>query len=468
VYQDFEDAQDTLNQESLISYPKVLTDNLEQLRKNTPYAERQTLNQMSQRAQELYRIFEILEANRLSNTYPDMDIKTYNLQDLTEMAQSRNLNLNEVTPLLDEDSPIPLMQKFRDLICEVPETEGEPPPGESMQQAIDGESGEGEESEEGEGEDPGLDEAAEARKKRPGRQVERHKGRIEKYEGGGDAEDESNHGVRLLTPKKVINIPTDAHINNVIQEQIQSGARRINFRTGNVSHKTWRLNHGDTRVFSRNRTVPSKAVILIDMSGSTGCYCARCRGHYMSSEAASKDTVNTWIESYAGRAQMARYMIEKICPDVESYGFTSGSRYNWIVQMTPGLAPSCTHRLYEEIEKASGGDSAGGNVDCSALMWLEHKLLSMGGTPACIVMTDGQPSGAGGTHCDTTAHTKYRAHRLLEQGLTYAHLDMAHATPSRLYPAELNYSIATNDVTTFVDTVKEAAQYVNSVTGGNR
>ena len=192
--------------------------------------------------------------------------------------------------------------------------------------------------------------------------------------------------------------------------------------TGRPTHKAWRLEYGETRVFARPPKNKGKVVCLVDLSGSMGCWCEKCN---------SIDVTNSgWL------AWQTVAVLSTKFPDMEVFGFVGSSRKNYIIPVPSKQQPMCRHKIWEPTEGCHG------NPDCAALLWLEEYLGLSSSNASAIIISDGMPNGPSPVRCNEISHTREIAHRLNDAGVSYASV-LVRTSNSDLYP---------NEITAYVNT----------------
>ena len=176
-----------------------------------------------------------------------------------------------------------------------------------------------------------------------------------------------------------------------IESQARSNERKKT-NLGQPTHKVWQINQGKMRVFEKPEKRRGKVLVMVDLSGSMGCWCE----HHKHRDRSGYIAFQT-VKAITSRA------------DAEVYGFCCTER-DYIVPLRNGYQPLC--------RKETQGIPSG-NPDCAALMWMGEKLKGLGRDALAIFISDGQPAASCG---DTVAHTKAEARNLRAQGLEFANI----------------------------------------------
>jgi len=187
--------------------------------------------------------------------------------------------------------------------------------------------------------------------------------------------------------------------------------------TGRPTHKAWRLEYGETRVFAKPHKSRGKVVCLVDLSGSMGCWCEGCNSD-------GSRTNSGWLAWQTVAVLSTRF------PDMEVFGFVANDRKNYIVPIPSKQQPMCRYKIWDSIKNING------NPDCAALLWLEEYLGLSSSNASAIIISDGMPNGPSPVRCNEIEHTREIAHRLKDTGVSYASV-LVRTSDSDLYPNEI-------------------------------
>ena len=187
--------------------------------------------------------------------------------------------------------------------------------------------------------------------------------------------------------------------------------------TGRPTHKAWRLEYGETRVFAKPPKNRGKVVCLVDLSGSMGCWCEGCNSGRI-------HTNSGWLAWQTVAVLSTRF------PDMEVFGFVASPSRNYIVPIPAKQQPMCRYKIWEGLVNVDG------NPDCAALLWLEEYLGLSSSNSSAIIISDGMPNGPSPVRCNEVSHTREIAHRLKDAGVSYASV-LVRTSNSDLYPNEI-------------------------------
>ena len=204
-------------------------------------------------------------------------------------------------------------------------------------------------------------------------------------------------------------------------ENAEGRLSRRSRHTGLPTRKAWRLGYGDTRVFAKPPKNKGKVVCLVDLSGSMGCWCEACGNE-------SSGGSSGWL------AWQTVSVLSNRFPDMEVFGFIGSNTRNYIIPVPSRQQPLCRDKLWPALGPRS--ESMAGNPDCAAVLWLEGYIGLSSSNAAAIIISDGMPSGPSPVRCDEVAHTREIAHRLHDEGLSYASV-LVRTHDSDLYPSEI-------------------------------
>ncbi len=193
-------------------------------------------------------------------------------------------------------------------------------------------------------------------------------------------------------------------------------------RTGQPSHKAWQLAHGNTKVFTHPPKKRGKLVCLVDLSGSMGCWCQKCKS--ARSEIHGRHVQNGYVAFQVVGALSTQH------PDIEVFGFCHDDSENYITPFQPGMQPICRR----------SGEVPSENPDCAALMWLERYVSGQDTT--AIIISDGQPVYPAGGCSRPSDHLKKVASRMANSGTKFASV-LINTPNDSLYPAVISANVNT-------------------------
>lgn len=184
--------------------------------------------------------------------------------------------------------------------------------------------------------------------------------------------------------------------------------------------KIWRTAIGDINIFSKHPSHVGKIVILVDLSTSMECRCN------------VSDPLVYPIASGMIARQVVGLLTQRFS-NAAVFGFCSSSDTNFIVPITPRFFPLCSiHGDLSFTTLIPGG----GNLDCSALLWLEQYFWGIDNDVQVIIVSDGNPAGPFPAECDSFKHTRMIAQRLYKKGVRYASV-LINNQEQLLYPSDI-------------------------------
>jgi len=173
--------------------------------------------------------------------------------------------------------------------------------------------------------------------------------------------------------------------------------------TGDPTHKIWQMSYGNMKVWRGQPPRPGKVAVLIDMSGSMGCWCGVC------SNSTSARRVK---DSYEYRptsgviAMQAAAVISESNSDVTVAGYAG---QNQIIRIEPGMQPICRSMVH--IPSAT--------PTCVGLEWMRYQVRGSADGATIVLITDGSPSACSGGRIPAD-HTKQMAQQLHDSGVRFA------------------------------------------------
>ena len=187
-------------------------------------------------------------------------------------------------------------------------------------------------------------------------------------------------------------------------------------RTGTPTTKVWQMGLGNTRVFRSPPPQRGKVAMLLDMSGSMGCWCSGCNRQR--------------------RYQTDGYMMMQVAgvlAECNDEALVAGyCDQQTIVPLTGGQQPICKY--------ASG--LGGGTPTCVGLDWMRSMLGTEADGALAVLITDGSPSSCSGGHYPAS-HTKQLANEMYQSGMRFAVVLVG--TPetgaAELYPAAITATV---------------------------
>ena len=220
----------------------------------------------------------------------------------------------------------------------------------------------------------------------------------------GDAEFDREHTAEVLvipgTP-----IQVSDHTQLAIQQYLGSRAMDAQLlRRGSLARNhAWKLNQGSLRVFQRPPKTRGQVSILVDMSGSMGCWCPICQEN------------ETAYTSGAFLAWQVVGALSQLHPTAEIYGFTSirSNRRATIMPLTAGNQPGvCGGKGIPDVVS----HLMGGTPTCTAMLWFKEHLSSRPADTTAIIVTDGGPDPCGNGR---VSHVEAIGRQMLDSGVKF-------------------------------------------------
>ena len=181
----------------------------------------------------------------------------------------------------------------------------------------------------------------------------------------------------------------------------------------------WKLSiKGDTRIFRRPPLMKGHVSILVDISGSMGCWCNEC--HNRNPE-----------DMAAYLAWQVTGLLGQLHPTAEVFAYSGGDGANAkIIPLGAGEQPAgCAHK-----DRLSGGTPT-----CTAMLYFKDHLKSRPSGTTAIIVTDGGPdpcSGYGMNHVD------YIGKEMLAEGIKFGTVFIGQGRYLNL-PAEVSVNVST-------------------------
>ena len=167
----------------------------------------------------------------------------------------------------------------------------------------------------------------------------------------------------------------------------------------------WKLNQGNVKVFRRPPKTRGQVSILVDMSGSMGCWCAKC---------GKNEAIYTAGSFLAWQVAGA---LSQIHPTSEVYGFTSIRTQTraTIFPFPSGHMPGeCASD--REATEARGVQIMGGTPTCTAMLWFKEHIMSRPADTTAIIITDGGPDPCGNGQ---VSHVEAIGTEMLDSGVKF-------------------------------------------------
>ena len=185
----------------------------------------------------------------------------------------------------------------------------------------------------------------------------------------------------------------------------------------------WKLVHkGDMRVFRRPPVIRGDVSILVDISGSMGCWCASCQ----SGEHGAMENLPSYLSwQVAG-------LLGRLHPTAEVFTYCGDSKDTKVIPLEAGQHPAgCARR----------DGLSGGTPTCSAMMYFREHLMSRPSNTTAIIITDGAPDYcvSNGQH-----HVDHLGAGMLAQGIKFGTVFIGQGQYLNL-PSEVSVNISRLD-----------------------
>ena len=243
------------------------------------------------------------------------------------------------------------------------------------------------------------------RQRERSQQVNAQRARVGRNNAGYGARDfDAEHTAEVLVvPGTPIQIADRTQL--AIQQYLGSRALEAQLlRRGSLArHHAWKLNQGSLRIFQRPPKTRGQVSILIDMSGSMGCWCPTCQADEVAYTAGS---FLAWQVAGA---------LSQLHPTAEIYGFTSlqSNTRATIMPLEAGNQPGvCGGEGIPEVMT----HLMGGTPTCTAMLWFKEHLSSRPADTTAIIITDGSPDPCGNGR---VSHVEAIGRQMLDSGVKF-------------------------------------------------
>jgi hypothetical protein len=223
------------------------------------------------------------------------------------------------------------------------------------------------------------------------------------HQGAPQEFDAKHNAEVLVVPGTPIHV--SEHTQLAIQQYLSSRAMEAQLlnRGSLARHHAWKLNQGNLRVFQRPPKTRGQVSILVDMSGSMGCWCAKCQEQE---------------HNYTAGAFLAWQVVgalSQLHPTAEIYGFTSlrNNARATIMPLAAGNQPGVCgmHGIPDVIPHLLGGTPT-----CTAMLWFKEHLSSRPSDTTAIIVTDGGPDPCGNGQ---VSHVEAIGRQMLDSGVKF-------------------------------------------------
>ena len=237
------------------------------------------------------------------------------------------------------------------------------------------------------------------------RQVRTH-GQVSYAAAGNEGQFDANHTAeQLVIPSIPVNV--SEHTQLAIQQYMNNRPPEMQLlRRGSLARThAWKLNQGSVKVFRRPPKTRGQVSILVDMSGSMGCWCAKCGND------PDMYTAGSFLAWQVAGA------LSQIHPTAEVYGFTSLSRNvrATILPFPAGHMPGAC-AADREANDARGTPIMGGTPTCTAMLWFKEHIMSRPADTTAIIITDGGPDPCGN---GVVSHVEAIGTEMLSSGIKF-------------------------------------------------
>ena len=181
----------------------------------------------------------------------------------------------------------------------------------------------------------------------------------------------------------------------------------------------WKLSvKGDTRIFRRPPLMQGHVSILVDISGSMGCWCNDCVTRY-------PDDMSAYL------AWQVTALLGQLHPTAETFAYAGGRKASSkIIPLNAGEQPAGCARA----------DSlSGGTPTCTAMLYFKDHLMSRPSGTTAIIVTDGGPDPCYG---HGMSHVDYIGHEMIAQGMKFGTVFIGGGRYLTL-PAEVSVNVTT-------------------------
>ena len=202
------------------------------------------------------------------------------------------------------------------------------------------------------------------------------------------------------------------------------------YKRGAVSPMhAWKLTHkGDLNIFRRPPTVKGHVSVMVDISGSMGCWCDACSATEYGSVASLPSYLSWQVTALLGQLH----------PTAEIFTYCGTDRGRGldckVIPLPAGQRPSGCARA----DRLSGGTPT-----CAAMMYFREHLLSRPSSTTAIIITDGAPDYCveAGVH-----HVDHIGRDIMSKGIKFGTVFIGHGQYLDL-PAEVSVNISSlNDI----------------------
>ncbi len=219
--------------------------------------------------------------------------------------------------------------------------------------------------------------------------------------------------------------PTKLSIYGELVLDETAGLGRQTKRHGRPTPDVWKLGlYGETKVFTRPPKRKGRLIVLVDLSGSVGCWCEEHKG-----SARYGRTTSGWKEWQVAST------ISRRLPDATVIGFSGAQGGTYIVPIDPGNQPVCN----EEMPSGIGGSTP----ICGALDYAKTLLDEALQDSTLVVITDGSPNDCSANR-DPEQHTSELSHQLVKDGAKFV-LVLVDCNRTDLYPAEVTIEVNSDE-----------------------
>ena len=215
---------------------------------------------------------------------------------------------------------------------------------------------------------------------------------------------DSKHNAEVLEiPGTPIQIADRTQL--AIQQYLGSRATEAQLlnRGSLARHHAWKLNQGNLRVFQRPPKTRGQVSILVDMSGSMGCWCTRCQ------EQEHSYTAGAFLAWQVAGA------LSQLHPTAEIYGFTAlrNKARATIMPLSAGHQPGVcgAEGIPDVIPHIMGGTPT-----CTAMLWFKEHLSSRPADTTAVIVTDGGPDPCGNGR---VSHVEAIGREMLDSGVKF-------------------------------------------------
>ncbi len=211
------------------------------------------------------------------------------------------------------------------------------------------------------------------------------------------------------------------------------------YKRGQPSRHAWKLNQGNLRVFEQPPKQKGHISILVDISGSMGCWCHKCLG---SKRVSNHKAFLTWQVAAA---------LGQLHPTAEVFAYSSQNGEDRVPGMSTAIYP--VRAGHQPV--ACGRDGMlGGTPTCAAMLWFKEHISQRPSNTTAIIITDGGPEPCGPDH---KPHVDVIAMDMLNAGFKFGTVFIGGGRYLNI-PSEVSINISSYDDISNIQTLLDAIE----------